>query len=59
MNKIFFLLTMMAAAVVLAGCAVFDDAGTDVGQSLEQGISGHGRVVSPDPMGDEFGAYYQ
>ncbi len=59
MHKILFLMTMLAAVVGLAGCAVFDDAGTDVGQTLEQGITGHGRVVSPDPMGDEFGAYYQ
>ncbi|MBU3665109.1 MAG: hypothetical protein FGM15_04415 [Chthoniobacterales bacterium] len=42
----------------LSGCATADEAEAAVTNKLEEGLSGRGRLVSPDPMGDRFGSYY-
>jgi predicted small secreted protein len=55
----FLMLLALAAALGAGGCETFRGAGTDAVHNLEQGVEGRGRIVSPDPMGDEFGAYYQ
>ena len=54
-----FLPLLAAALLVFTGCAAVDDASTDVTQKFEEGIAGEGRIVSPNPMGDSFGSYYQ
>jgi len=55
----FLLALVFAAALGAGGCGTFSGAGEDAVRNLEQGVEGRGRIVSPDPMGDEFGAYYQ
>jgi hypothetical protein len=56
MSKIFFALLV----VFLCGaCTAIEEVGTDVTQKFEEGITGHGRLVAPDPMADEFGPYYR
>jgi hypothetical protein len=53
------LLFIPLAALIFTGCVAVDDAGADVTQKFEEGISGRGRIVSPDPMADSYGSYYQ
>jgi predicted small secreted protein len=49
----------LAAALGVCGCGTFSGAGQDAVRNLEQGAEGRGQLVSPDPMGDEFGSYYE
>lgn len=56
--KLKLLLLSVASVLAFCGCAAFDNAGTDAAQTFEQGISGQGRIVSPNPTGDSFGSYY-
>jgi hypothetical protein len=53
------LLVGVLAAIGLCGCGTFSGAGESAVQNLEQGAEGRGHIVSPDPMGDSFGSYYQ
>lgn len=53
-----FLLSALAA-LLCGACTAVEEAGTDVTRKFEEGIAGQGRLVSPDPMGDEFGPYYR
>jgi hypothetical protein len=53
-----FLLAALAA-LLCAACTAVEEAGTDVTRKFEEGITGHGRLVSPNPMSDEFGPYYR
>lgn len=54
------LFLMFAAAVVLAvsGCTAMDEVGSDVATKFDEGITGQGRLVSPNQTGDSFGSYY-
>ena len=53
------LLVGMLAALGVCGCGTFSGAGESAVQNLEQGAEGRGHIVSPDPMGDSFGSYYE
>lgn len=57
MKKLF--LVGVLAAIGVCGCGTFSGAGESAVQNLEQGAEGRGHVVSPDPMGDSFGSYYE
>jgi len=48
------------AAVVLAtaGCTAVQEVGDDVTTKFDEGITGQGRLVSPNQTGDSFGSYY-
>lgn len=59
MAQMLFLPLLATALLVFTGCAAVDDAGADVTQKFEEGISGRGRIVSPDPMADSYGSYYE
>ena len=54
-----FLYLAALAAVILSGCAIARDTETDVGTSLQQGLRGQGRLISPDQTTDSFGPEYQ
>jgi hypothetical protein len=56
MNK--FILCLLSA-LFCAACTAVEEAGTDVTEKFEQGITGQGRLISPNPTGDAFGPYYQ
>jgi hypothetical protein len=58
MLKMFLPLGVLAV-LAFCGCAVTQDAENDVGRQLEQGLTGQGRLVSPNVSGDSFGPYYQ
>lgn len=47
------------AVLALAGCGVVEQAGTDVSEKFDDGITGKGRLISPNQMGDQYGPYYQ
>jgi predicted small secreted protein len=49
----------LAAALGVCGCGTFSGAGQDAVRNLEQGADGRGQLVSPNPMGDQFGSYYE
>lgn len=53
------LLMSFVAALLCGACTAVEEVGTDVTQKFEEGITGHGRLVSPNQMGDEFGPYYR
>jgi len=53
-----FILTALAA-LLCGACTAVEEAGTDVTEKFEQGITGQGRLISPNPTGDAFGPYYQ
>lgn len=46
-------------ALAAAGCTALQEAGDDVSNKFDRGITGQGRLVSPNQMGDQFGSYYQ
>lgn len=48
-----------ALALAAAGCTAVQEAGDDVSNKFEQGITGQGRFIAPNQMGDQFGSYYQ
>lgn len=50
---------LVVAVLALSACTAMEDAGNDVTRKFEDGITGQGRLVSPDPSGDQFGSYYQ
>ena len=56
MNK---LIISLVSALLCAGCTAVEEAGTDVTEKFEQGITSQGRLISPNPTGDAFGPYYQ
>jgi hypothetical protein len=56
MNK---LIISLVSALLCAACTAVEEAGTDVTEKFEQGITGQGRLISPNPTGDAFGPYYQ
>ncbi len=45
--------------LALGGCGVVEEAGTDVSRKFDEGITGQGRLISPNQMGDRYGSYYQ
>lgn len=53
------LLPGLAVALALCGCGTFNGAGEDAVENLDQGLDGRGRLISPNQMGDRFGAYYE
>ena len=53
-----FLLSALAA-LLCGACTAVEEAGTDVTEKFEQGITGQGRLISPNPTADSFGPYYQ
>jgi hypothetical protein len=47
------------AAVALAGCSVAEQDAAEVGEKLQRGIKGEGRIVPIDPTSDAFGPEYR
>ena len=54
------LLFLSCAAVVLAvaGCTAVQEVGDDVTTKFDQGITGQGRLISPNQVADSFGSEY-
>lgn len=54
------LVALLCAAVALfgTGCTAMEEVGTDVTHKFDEGITGQGRLVSPNQTGDSFGSYY-
>jgi predicted small secreted protein len=59
MPKIHGWILLVASALLLSACTAVEDAGTDVSRKFDEGITGQGRLVSPNATGDEFGSDYQ
>ncbi|MEI7866000.1 MAG: hypothetical protein WCI38_11570 [Chthoniobacterales bacterium] len=55
------ILLFLAAAIAFAagGCTAVQEAGDDVSQKFDQGITGQGRLISTSPTTDSFGPQYQ
>jgi hypothetical protein len=56
MNK---LILCLVSALLCGACTAVEEAGTDVTEKFEQGITGQGRLISPSQTGDAFGSFYQ
>lgn len=54
------MVALLCAAVVLvaSGCTAVQEVGDDVTQKFDQGITGQGRLVSPNQVADSFGSEY-
>ena len=48
-------LLLALAALLCGACTAVEEAGTDVTEKFEQGITGQGRLISPDPTADSSG----
>lgn len=57
-SKNMILLFLAAAVLALAGCTAVQEVGDDVTTKFDEGITGQGRLVSPNQTGDSFGSYY-
>lgn len=44
---------------LLAACTAVEDAGVNVSDKFERGVTGQGRLISPNPTGDQYGSFYQ
>ena len=53
------LIVSLLTGLLCAACTAVEEAGTDVTEKFEQGITGHGRLISPSQTGDAFGSFYQ
>jgi hypothetical protein len=47
------------ALVALGGCTAAKETKMDITNKFERGIIRQGQVVERDPLGDDFGSYYQ
>ena len=56
--KNLFLVFAAAVVFVASGCTAMDEVGSDVANKFDEGITGQGRLVSPNQTGDSFGSYY-
>lgn len=54
------IIALICAAAVLAaaGCTAMQEVGDDVTQKFDDGITGQGRLVSPNQVADSFGSEY-
>jgi len=57
MRNVLFL-ALMAAVLASAGCTAMQEVGDDVTTKFDQGITGQGRLVSPNQVADSFGSEY-
>jgi predicted small secreted protein len=51
-------LALAAVALCVAGCTAVQEVGDDVTTKFDQGITGQGRLISPDQVSDSFGSEY-
>lgn len=51
-------LLLAAASLFASGCTAVQEVGEDVGQKFDQGITGQGRLISPNQVADSFGSEY-
>lgn len=56
-KNILFLLSVVCL-LVAGGCTAMQEVGDDVTTKFDEGITGQGRLVSPNQTGDSFGSYY-
>lgn len=49
---------LFLAAVLLPGCTAMEEVGSDVTRKFDEGITGQGRLISPNQTADSFGSYY-
>ena len=56
--KNFLFLCAAAVAFAASGCTAMDEVGSDVATKFDEGITGQGRLISPNPTADSFGSYY-
>lgn len=52
------LLSIAAIVFTAAGCTAVQEVGDDVTTKFDQGITGQGRLVSPNQVADSFGSEY-
>lgn len=57
MRSVFFL-ALTAVVLASAGCTAMQEVGDDVTTKFDQGITGQGRLVSPNHVADSFGSEY-
>lgn len=57
MRNVLFL-ALMVAVLASAGCTAMQEVGDDVTTKFDQGITGQGRLVSPNQVADSFGSEY-
>lgn len=53
-----FLLFLAAVLLVGPGCTAMEEVGSDVTRKFDEGITGQGRLISPNQTADSFGSYY-
>lgn len=51
-------LVLTVAVLACAGCTAMQEVGDDVTTKFDQGITGQGRLVSPNQVADSFGSEY-
>lgn len=54
----FLFLALVVAVLSSAGCTAMQEVGDDVTTKFDQGITGQGRLVSPNQVADSFGSEY-
>ncbi len=59
MTSNFFMFFFALALVALGGCTAAKETKMDITNKFERGIIRQGQVVERDPLGDDFGSYYQ
>jgi hypothetical protein len=57
--KLVSILCVCAAALILGGCVVAERDIGEVGDQVQEGLSGRGRIIERDPTSDSFGGEYQ
>jgi hypothetical protein len=57
--KIAFILCGICISALLAGCAVAESDGSEVGTQFQRGIQGQGQIVPNNATSDSFGSDYR
>ena len=54
----FLFLSIAVVVLAAAGCSAMQEVGDDVTTKFDEGITGQGRLVSPNQVADSFGSDY-
>ena len=57
--KSIFALRAIFFTVILGGCAVSEQSVGEVGDQVQQGLQGHGRLIEMDTTQDSYGPEYR
>jgi len=53
------LFLMILTVGIFGGCTIAEEDASGVGNRLQEGLQGRGKIVPNDPMNDSFGPEYQ